>query len=133
MDNQEYEKAKAECWEEFWDEISGNIDFTPGVPDRIQEHIYATFDRAYALGKHEKDAEETVINGWVARNKYNEPFLYTSKPHRINCGIVFGEHTDAWSSDDLSFFPLDKDLFPNITWDNEPQEYEIIIKRKKNG
>lgn len=44
---------------------------------------------AYALGKQEKDAEETTIQGWVARNRYNEPYLYTEKPHRINCGIVF--------------------------------------------
>lgn len=125
MDNQEYEQKKRECWEEAV--LHGALEVDKNL---LFDHA---FKCGYSLGKHEKDAEETVINGWVARNKYNEPFLYTSKPHRINCGIVFCEHTDAWSSDDLSFFPLDKDLFPNITWDNEPQEYEIIIKRKNHG
>lgn len=56
MNNQEYDQKKRECWEEFWDEISGNIDFAPGVNERMKEHIYDTFDRAYALGKQEKDA-----------------------------------------------------------------------------
>lgn len=78
------------------------------------------------------DAEDTVIQGWVARNRYNELYLYTEKPHRIICGIVFGEHTDAWSSGDLSFFPLDKELFPDISWDDDPIEVEIIIKIKNN-
>lgn len=67
MTNEEYNKKKRECWEEFWDEISGNIDFTPGVEVRMKEHIFDTFGRAYALGKQteaitqedvEKAAEE---------------------------------------------------------------------------
>lgn len=51
MTSKEYNNKKRECWEEFWGEISGNIDFTPGVDDRMKEYIYDTFDRAYALGK----------------------------------------------------------------------------------
>lgn len=53
MTQTDYEQKKRECWEEFWDEISGNIDFAPGVDDRMKEHIYDTFDRAYTLGKQE--------------------------------------------------------------------------------
>lgn len=71
MSNQEYEQKRRECWENFWDEISGNIDFAPGVDDRMKEHIYDTFDRAYALGKETetitqedvgKAAEKYAIN-----------------------------------------------------------------------
>lgn len=61
MTQAEYEQKKRERWEEFWDEISGNIDFAPGVDDRMKEHIYDTFDRAYSLGKQERDAEETSL------------------------------------------------------------------------
>lgn len=56
MNNQDYEKAKAECFAEFWDEICGSIDCAPGIPDRMKEHIYDTFDRAYALGREKEDA-----------------------------------------------------------------------------
>lgn len=54
MTDKEYEHKKRECWEKLWDEICGSIDFTPGVPDRMKEHIYDTFDRAYALGKEKE-------------------------------------------------------------------------------
>lgn len=67
MSNQNYEKAKAECWEAFWDEISGSIDSAPGVPDRMQEHVYATFDRAYTLGKQAKDVEEFKVSDLIVK------------------------------------------------------------------
>lgn len=60
MTQEEYEKAKTACWDEFWDEISGAIAFTSGAPERMKEHIYDTFDRAYALGKQEKDADASL-------------------------------------------------------------------------
>lgn len=125
MKEQDYENKKRECWLN----TANHCGFAPA--NRLVRTAFdSAFDCAYQLGKQGKDAD-TVIAGWVARNRYNELYLYTKKPHRINCGIVFGEHTDAWGSDDLSFFPLDKELFPDITWDNEPEPVEIIIKRKK--
>lgn len=81
----------------------------------------------------ESGPKETVIQGWVARDRYNDLFLYTEKPHRINCGAVFGNHTDAWSCDNLSFFPLDNGLFQDLTWESNPIEVELTIKRKNNG
>lgn len=50
MNTQDYEKEKAECWKDFWNEIISAIAFTSGAPDRMKEHIYDTFDRAYRLG-----------------------------------------------------------------------------------
>ena len=51
MNNQEYENKKRECWEEFIDEAQSK------VLSRY-EIFSAAFDRAYTLGKQEKDAED---------------------------------------------------------------------------
>lgn len=133
----EYEQKKRECWENFWDEISGNIDFAPGVDDRMKEHIYDTFDRAYALGKQETkqeskqeikqetDVEETVISGWVARDMNDNLYVYCHKPKRnlMEC---------LWEGEIVNI-PIYNDTFPDLSWSDEPQEVELIIKRKKNG
>lgn len=44
MDNQEYEQKKRECWKDFCRHIVDE-----------EEEFYNMFDRAFALGKQEKD------------------------------------------------------------------------------
>lgn len=82
----------------------------------------------YALGRQEKDAEETVIQGWVARDDgerwhERELHLFTrNKPERRN---LMGDWIGRPS------MMLDSKLFPDLTWDSDPEPVEIIIKRKK--
>ena len=81
----------------------------------------------------EKDTEETVIQGWVCRDKkYNALNLHAEKPYHAQSGYDVSNEPDWWESDCASFLPLDKNLFPDLTWDDDPIEVEIIIKRKKN-
>lgn len=72
------------------------------------------------FGKQEKD---TVIQGWVAVDDDGDLFLYRTKPAR-------DEVSGMWMSGEC---PLDVgiNLFPDLTWDSDPEEVEIIIKRKK--
>jgi len=166
MNNQDYEKAKAERWEEFMTRPHEN-------PQSLKRCFDFAFDRAYALGKEkeaitqeeiekasveyadktakqyevcnsefvqeimvafeqganfalgkqEKDAEETVISGWVAADDNGDLFLCRTKPVR-------DEVSGMWISGEC---PLDVgiNLFPDLTWDSEPQEVELIIKRNK--
>lgn len=86
-----------------------------------------------ALGKQEKDAD-TVIQGWVARDKrHNALNLHAEKPYRAMSGYRIDSKHDWWDSECASFLPLDKHLFPDLTWESDPEEVEIILKRKKNG
>lgn len=78
------------------------------------------------------DSEDTVIQGWVCRDKYWQKDLFASdlclameKPKR-------DKEMGMWY--DLGkYIPLSTDLFPDLTWDSEPEQVEIILKRKKNG
>lgn len=78
-----------------------------------------------------KDAD-TVIQGWVCRDKKDNTLnLHAEKPYRSQSGYDVSEEPDWWESDCASFMPLDKTLFPDLTWESDPEEVEIIIKRKK--
>lgn len=57
MTRQEYKQKRRECWEEFLQkyEISG----ADGV---TADAFTMAFDRAFALGKQEKDADTVTIN-----------------------------------------------------------------------
>ena len=76
----------------------------------------------FALGKQENDAD-TVIQGWVARDDDGQLlYLYGSMPTR---GI------NMWNGHGTLLTPLNTGLYPDLTWESEPQEVEITIKRKK--
>lgn len=51
MTNQNYDQKKRECWEEFRTHVVCGTDNPKGWFERA-------FDRAYALGKQDKDAEK---------------------------------------------------------------------------
>lgn len=116
MTQQDYEQKKCECWEEFKREVQC-------LPVSRHDVFCAAFDRAYTLCKQEKDAD-TVISGWVAVDDDGDLFLYRTKPAR-------DEVSGMWMSGEC---PLDVgiNLFHDLTWESDPQEVEITIKRKKN-
>lgn len=113
MADQEFEQKKRECWEEF-----KNATFYGNIPYSTYSALGFAFDRAYALGKQEKDAD-TVISGWVARDMDGEIYLYENEPKR---------GSDEWHG---VLHP--KFDFQNVRWSNDPIEVEIIIKRKKGS
>lgn len=121
MNNQDYENKKRECWKEYFKHVVCGTDSHEYWFNKI-------FDRAYALGKQEKDAEDTVIQGWVARDNDGDLFFYTDKPRREN---AVWDEPQYWIGE--AYTELNTDLFPDLTWESEPEQVEIIIKRKKNG
>lgn len=74
------------------------------------------------LGKKEKDAEDTVISGWVARDEGGFLGLYSWQPKRSDV---------AWIGDSCMVLPIN--TFPDLTWESEPEPVEIIIKRKNKN
>jgi len=63
------------------------------------------------------------IHGWVARDEDGRLCMYGDKPFR---DIFYGNKTwfverDLWE--------LPKELFPEITWESEPVEVELLIRK----
>lgn len=128
MTLQEYKQKKRECFVKFCKDNGIDQEVNISIFDAFGQ----IFDRAYALGKQEKDMEDPVIQGWVCRDKKDNALnLHLKEPYRTysNYSIVY--KPDWWESDCASFLPLDNSLFPDLTWDDDPQPVEIIIKRKK--
>lgn len=123
LSKQEYEHKKKECWLD----IANYCGFVP--TDRIKQSAFnSVFDTAYALGKQEKDTE-TVISGWVCRDKTWDKRTFASdlclamkKPTRV-------EEYGLWSEMG-NHINLDTNLFLDLTWDDDPELVEIILKRK---
>lgn len=59
---------------------------------------------------------------WVARDKSGELWLFGTKPIR---GSVL------WDPCDGMFMEIDMELFPNITWNSEPEEVCLCINNEK--
>lgn len=116
MTQPEYEQKKRECWEEFCESDK---------PYDVEPAFDLAFDRAYALGKQKNNAD-TVIQGWVARDKRGTICLYNECPERYNAPI------NEWGTDNpLQYYRIPDKLFPDLTWKSDPIEVELIIKRKK--
>lgn len=124
MNNQDYEKARQECGDALRKELLK--DEIQWEPVSRKEIFNFAFDRAYALGKQEKDAD-TVIQGWMGRDKDGFISLFLYRPDR-----VIHDDLGYWGYDDNRYeIDIPQSLFPDLTWDDEPIEVEIIIKRKK--
>lgn len=117
MNNKDNDKLNMEI---IWNKLAIELDHAV-ISKQLLGNLLT---RAFESGKLEKDTEDTVINGWVARDKNGDLYMYTCKPERnSNLGYWDGNVPDITPSNDL---------FPDLTWESEPEEIEIIIKRKKN-
>lgn len=118
MTQTEYEQKRAECWHEYFSTDKRLT--TTHEHEASKDAFYAAFNRAYALGKQEKDSD-AVISGWVARDEDGNLFMYSTNPERIET-MWMGEAAN---------FDLRNYLFPDLTWESDPLPVEIILKRKK--
>ena len=85
----------------------------------------------YKLGKTQSDMteQEFKIKGWVARERAGvcpNLCLYEDKPEREDNG--YGDlfwHSRAWTNS----IRLKSEMFPELKWEDEPIEVELIINR----
>ena len=57
---------------------------------------------------------------WIARDKDNSLWLYTDKPSK---------NGDEFSANAIDgFYKIDDDFYPEVTWDNSPQELVTPIR-----
>ena len=56
------------------------------------------------------------VSVWIARDKNGELYLYKSEPWRN--GLCF-------DCDEILILSMDEDMYPEITWENSPKEFEL--------
>lgn len=100
--------------------------------NKMRAEDYMSYDKDYKVcvnkalsilyAKEEEIQKEYSINGWVARDGYDDSlaFFTVKKPKRIE---------DMWLAEDYCY-SLPKEAFPQITWDCEPQECEMTLRLK---
>ena len=72
----------------------------------------------YELGLNTRD-NATKIKGWVARDKDGCLYCYTSRPWRLDCD---------WRGNGAIFLK-NKENFPDLKWEDEPIEVELIVRK----
>lgn len=73
--------------------------------------------------------QETVISGWVARDKNGLLSLF--RLYRPERGYDYNGDFGEWGTSIGYQMTIPNRLFPDLTWESEPEPVEIIIKRKK--
>lgn len=65
--------------------------------------------------------DEVAIEGFMVRSKDGAMSVFENQPHRFN---------GHWTGDYVFAENDSPDLFPGLTWDDEPQKVTIIIRTK---
>lgn len=63
-----------------------------------------------------------TIRVWYAVDQDGEGYFYTDEPYRDDCTNIWGSQGEVYSVRDKLFSNVET---PNITWDNEPIEFEM--------
>ena len=73
------------------------------------------------------NAQEYKIKGWVARDKDGQLCIFYDgdKPHRGECNSWW--YPEYCLEGDC--MTIDDDMFPDLTWESEPIEVELTIKK----
>lgn len=74
--------------------------------------------------------EKHKIKGWVAKDEDDAVFFHVKQPHREPMITLTNERIGIWQSYNERFrlSALDK-MFPELTWNDEPIEVELTIKK----
>ena len=73
---------------------------------------------------------------WVARDKNGYLYLYNNKPIRTKEGTEFENDYDSGYVDsiykdyleiDKGYIEIDSELFPEVTWENSPQQVKLTL------
>ena len=92
--------------------------------------IWITLDDAIERYNREQirsvASKERGLSVWIARDKDGEISIYKNKPWKRENEPY---HNGEFDSDDY-YINIDKELYPEITWENSPKEFELKAVEK---
>ena len=105
--------------------------------NKMKAQDYMCYDNSYKIlvnkalsilsVKEKEEQKEYYISGWIARDEDGGLTFFSDKPTRE----TFSHGMSVWCGEGLSI--LYTSLFPQITWESEPQECEMTLRLKQNG
>ena len=114
------------------------LDHSTVCLNKMKAQDYISYDNSYKMcvnkalsilsaKEEEEEQKECSIGGWVARDEDGALTVFSDKPTREN----FLEDTSVWCG--AKPIELDPALFPQSTWESEPQECEMTLRLKQYG
>lgn len=67
---------------------------------------------------------------WIARDEDGDLFLYNQKPSILKNGV---DPWDCFQAPNKEFLAIPNELFPEVTFENSPQEIEIKLVDNETG
>lgn len=103
--------------------------------NKMKAQDYMSYDKDYKMCVNKalsilcamekrKDKKECSIRGWIVRDEDGELTAFSGKPIRK----TFSDGKVFWYGEDP--IGLDISLFPQITWESDPQECKITLRLK---
>lgn len=59
---------------------------------------------------------------WIVRNEDNSLHI-----HNVEPSLIYDDYTKQWTYERDVSMEIDKDLYPEITFENSPQEVELKL------
>ena len=109
---------------EYWGNKTDDSIIWIVLDDAIKRYNESIVRNILKSGKEYVASKERGLSVWIARDKNGELYLYKSKPWR--CKEDKNGHFDC---DDI-LLPMDEDMYPEITWENSPKEFELKAVEK---
>jgi hypothetical protein len=96
------------------------------LDDAIKRYNDSIVRNILKSGEEYVASKERGLSVWIARDKNGELYLYKSEPWR--CKEDKNGHFDCDADEML--LPMDSDMYPEITWENSPKEFELKAVEK---
>ena len=109
---------------EYWGNKTDDCIIWMVLDDAIKRYNESIVRNILKSGKEYVASKERGVTVWIARDKNGELYLYKSEPWR--CKEDKNGHFDC----DEMLLPMDEDMYPEITWENSPKEFELKAVEK---
>ena len=102
--------------------------------NKMKVEDYMSYDKDYKIrvnralstlcAKEKEEQKECSIRGWIVRDEDGDLTVFSDKPIRE----TFSDGISFWCGEEPR--GLNPSLFPQITWESEPQECEMALRLK---
>lgn len=91
------------------------------LDDAIKRYNDSLVRNTLKSGEEHVASKERGLSVWIARDKDGEISIYKNKPWKRENEPY---HNGEFDSDDY-YINIDKELYPEITWENSPKEFKL--------